>query len=153
MNMINWEVEHERFMADAYPRTLKAAKRAFWNWHPRKKEDAVQESLGKVWDSYSRLLNRGKNPQTMISGLIKFAILWVRYDRKIGGRARNPDVYDYRSGFSRQMLSDTGQATSTDRSSAENSWIDWTLSGGDDPADVVMALEATGLSLADYYAA
>jgi hypothetical protein len=93
-------------------------------------------------------------PDPSISGLIKYAVLWVRYDRKIGGRSRRPDVYDYnRSGFTRQMLSDSGQATPTDRSSAENSWIDWTLSDGDDPADVVLALEATGVSLADYYAA
>jgi hypothetical protein len=74
-------------------------------------------------------------------------------NRKLGGRSRNVDIYGYRSGFTRQMLADNGQATPVDRSSPDNSWIDWTLSGGDDPADVVMALESIGLSLADYYAA
>ena len=29
MNNLNWEQEHKRFMTIAYPRTLKAAKRAF----------------------------------------------------------------------------------------------------------------------------
>ncbi len=147
MNNLNWDVEHERFTANVYPRTLKAANRAFYGWHPRKKDDAIQECLAKMWDSYSRLLKRGKNPEPMISGLIKYAILWVRYDRKIGGRSRRPDVYDYRSGFSRQMLSEKGQATPTDRSSAENSWINWDQHTGDDPCELAAALESTGITL------
>ena len=147
------ESEQDRFVRLAYARTVAAARKAVRSWHARKQEDAIQKCLAKMWDSYSRLLQRGKTPKTMISGLVKYAILWVRYDRKIGGRSRRPDVYDYRSGFARQMLCDRGQATPTGRSSAENSWIDWTLSDGDDPADMVMATEGTGLSLAGYYAA
>jgi hypothetical protein len=149
------ESEQDRFMRLAYPRTLTAARRAFWSWHPRKKDDAIQECLAKMWDSYSRLLKRGKNPEPMISGLIKFAILWVRYDRRVSitKKAKTPDVFDFRSGFKRQMLSDQGEACPTDRSDPLNGSIDWTFSGGENPADVVMALEATGLSLADYYAA
>jgi hypothetical protein len=150
MNNLNWELEHERFMADAYPRTLKAAKRAFWSWHPRKKTDAVQEALAKMWDQWSRLLIRGKNPEPMTSGLIKYALLWVRYDRKIGGRSRRPDVYDYRSGFTRQQLSDNGQATPTDRSSAANSWIDWNTQTGDDPCELAAALETSGVTLSQW---
>lgn len=153
MSNLDWEEEHERFMADVYPRTMTAAKRAFNGWHSPKQADAIQECLAKMWDSWSRCLKIGKNPEPMTSAMIKFAVLWVRYDRKIGGRSRKPDVYDYRSGFSRQMLSDQGHATPSNRSSAENPWIEWALSDGDDPADVVMALEATGLSFADYYAA
>ena len=55
----------------------------------------------------------------MLSGLIKYALLFVRYDRPITitGRARTPDVYDYRSNMKRQMLSDQGAAP-TDRSDA-----------------------------------
>jgi hypothetical protein len=147
MSTLNWELEHERFMAVAYPRTMTAAKRAFYGWHPRKKDDAIQECMAKMWDSYSRLLKRGKNPESIISGLIKFAILWVRYDRKLGGRARRPDVYDFRSGFSQHMLSDTNQPTPTDRSSAENSWINWDQSTGDDPCLLAAALESTGITL------
>jgi hypothetical protein len=147
MNDLNWATEHERFMANAYPRTMKAAKRSFYGWHPRKKDDAIQECLAKMWDSYSRLLKRGKNPEPMISGLIKYAVLWVRYDRKLGGRARNPDVYDYRSGFTQQLLSDRGQPTPTDRASAANSWINWDQSTGDDVCLLAAALESTGITL------
>jgi hypothetical protein len=147
MCIVNWEVEQERFMLNAYPRTMTAAKRAFYGWHPRKKDDAIQECMAKMWDSYSRLLKRGKNPEPMISGLIKFALLWVRYDRKLGGRARTPDVYDYRSGFSQQMFSDAGQPTPADRSSAENSWINWDQSTGDDPCLLAAALETASISL------
>ena len=147
MNNLNWDSERQRFMTIAYARTLKAAKRAFYGWHNRKQDDAIQECLAKMWDSYSRLLKRGKNPEPMISGLIKFAILWVRYDRKIGGRSRNVDIYDYRSGFSRQLLSDNGQATPADRSSAENSWINWDQHTGDDPCELAAALESTGITM------
>ena len=76
-------------MTVAYDRTMMAAKRAFYGWHTPKQDDAVQECMAKIWDSWSRLLVRGRDPAPMTSGLIKFAILWVRYDRKIGGRARN----------------------------------------------------------------
>ena len=31
---------------------------------------------------------KGKNPEPMTSALIKYAILWFRYDRKIGGRGK-----------------------------------------------------------------
>jgi hypothetical protein len=52
MSDLNWEVEHERFMAVAYTRTLKAAKRAFYGWHNRKRDDAIQECLAKMWDQW-----------------------------------------------------------------------------------------------------
>ena len=96
MNNLNWEQEHQRFVTIAYDRTQKAAKRAFYGWHESKRPDAIAECLGKMWDQWSRLLLRGRNPEPMTAALIKYAILWVRYDRKIGGRSRNPDVYDYR---------------------------------------------------------
>jgi hypothetical protein len=78
---------------------------------------------------------------------------FVRYDRKVAGRARRPDVFDYRSLLKQQRLDAQGFASPSDRSDSNNGWLDWRLASGDDFADVVMALEATGLSLADYYAA
>ncbi len=52
-----------------------------------------------------------------------------------------------------QRLDAQGYASPSDRSDANNGWLDWRLASGDDPADVVIALETAGLSLADYYAA
>src|SRR6516225_11487314 len=115
MNAINWRVEHEKFMTLAFPAAQKAAKRAFWHWKSNKRDDAIQECHAKMWDQWSRLLLRGKRPEKMIGSLIKFAILWVRYDRKLGGRARTPDVFDFRSGFKQQLLGDDGQACPSDR--------------------------------------
>jgi hypothetical protein len=148
MNTLNWDQEQQRFMAVAYPAALKAAKRAFWNWH--KRDDAIQECLAKMWDQWSRLLLRGKNPEKMIGSLIKFAILWVRYDRKLGGRARTPDVFDFRAGFKQQQFSDDGQACPSDRSDPQNAWIDWIVSSGDNPLDLAAALETSGISLAQW---
>ena len=62
---INWEVEHRRFMDLAYNRTMKAAKRAFWGWHESKIDDSIAECVAKTWDSWSRLLVKGKNPEPM----------------------------------------------------------------------------------------
>jgi len=150
MSEINWEVEHERFMTLVYPRTLKAAKRAFSGWHISKIDDVTAELVGKVWDSFIRLRLRGRDPEPMINSLIRWGLWWCRYDRKIAGRkARTPDVYDYRSNMKKQMLSDQGAAP-TDRSDPRNAWINWQVQAGDDPCQLAAALEETGISLAQW---
>lgn len=150
MITINWEIEHARFMTIAYPAAQKAAKRAFWAWRDHKQDDAIQECHAKMWDEWSRLLLRGKNPETMIGSLIKFAILWVKYDRKIGGRPRTLDIYDFRAGFKQQQFSDDGQACPADRSDPQNSWINWNVQTGDDPSALAAALETTGITLSQW---
>jgi hypothetical protein len=151
MNDLDWEAEHVRFMTVAYARTVTSAKRAFWGWHSRKKDDAIQECLAKMWDQWSRLLLRGRDPEPMLKGLVKYAILWVRYDRRIGGRSRTPDVYDYRAGLTPQQIDDQGWANPSDRSAAGNAWINWNLHGGDDPCDLAAALERCRILLAQRY--
>jgi hypothetical protein len=147
---MDWEQEKQRFMAIVNPATLKAAKRAFWHWPTDKQDDAVQECLAKMWDQWSRLVMNGKKPQTMIGSLIKFAILWVKYDRKIGGRARTPDIYDYRSGFKQQQFSDDGEACPADRSDPQNPWINWNVHIDDEPSALAAALETTGITLSQW---
>src|SRR5271157_3711554 len=124
--------------------------RAFKGWHSRKRDDATAECLAKMWDQWKRLLDRGKDPEPMLPGLVKYAILWVRYDRRIAGRGRNPDVYDYRGGFSRHLLSEQGEASTSERSSHENSWIDWIVKSGDDRTELASALEESGVTLAQW---
>jgi hypothetical protein len=128
----------------AYPRTVRAARRAFRHWRSCKIEDALAECVGKVFDSRRRLLLRERDPEPLLPGLIKYAILWVRYDRKIAGRSRMPDVYDYRSHMRQQFLSEQGEASASDRSSSENPWIDWHVQAGDNPGELVAALEGSG---------
>src|SRR4051794_5880986 len=108
--MLDWSIEHERFERVAYRRTLDAASRAFKGWHERKREDAIGEMMAKMWDQWSRLLIRGKDPERMLGTLIKWAVLWVRYDRRISGRSRNIDIFDYRAGMKRQCLDGHGRA-------------------------------------------
>lgn len=145
------EQERQRFVEIAYPRTQQAARRAFWHWRSDKRGDVMQECMSKMWDSWSRLLLRGKDPELMMGCLIKYAILWVKYDRRIAGRARTPDVYDFRAGFKQQMLSDHGEACPTDRADAGNAWINWNVQTGDGPAELAAALESTGISLSQWY--
>jgi len=94
---------------------------------------------------------RDKDPEPMLWPLIYWAKMWVRYDRKIGGRGRNPDVFDYRAQMTRQDLDGQGTAHPSERSARVNGWLDWTLdAGADDPAELVAALEAMGLTLEDW---
>jgi hypothetical protein len=147
---IDWQVEQDKFMAVAFHRCDRASRRAFERWHSRKRDDAVQEAQVKMWDQWARLLIRGDDPAAMIGPLIHWAILWVRYDRKVAGRGRNPDVYDYRAGMTRQDLDGQGKAHPSERSDPGNSWIDWAVdSRADDPAEMAAALEAVGLTSDD----
>ena len=147
--MLDWAIEHERFNRVAYRRTLDAAKRAFKGWHERKRSDAVAEMVAKMWDQWSRLLVRGKDPERMVKTLIKWAVLWVRYDRKVAGRAPHPDVYDYRAGMKRQQLDVQGKASPTDRSDPNNDWIDWAVRTCDDPSEWVAALDLFDMTSED----
>lgn len=146
MSEINWEQEQERFMSIAYEPTMKAARRAFWKWHERKREDAIQTSVAMMWVQWVRVVNSGKKrPESMLGGLIKFACLHVKYDRPVSimQRSRTPDVFDYRAKMTRQLLSDQG-AEPSDRSDPRNSWTNWDVSAGDNPCDLAGALETSG---------
>jgi hypothetical protein len=83
--------------------------------------------------------------------LIKYAILWVKYDRKVAGRARCYDVMDYRAPMKQQLLSGKGEVSPTDRGDRNNDFIDWAVSArADDPAQLASALEQVGLSLEEW---
>jgi hypothetical protein len=150
MSDLNWEQEQQRFMDLVYPRTLKAAKRAFSGWHSSKIDDVTAELVGKVWDSFFRLRLRGRDPEPMVNSLIRWGVWWCRYDRKISGRARRPDVYDYRANMHRQLLSEQGVASTSERSSRDQFFIDFNLHTGDDPSELASALEETGLTLGEW---
>jgi hypothetical protein len=152
MPQIDWGFEQQRFMDVAYRRTVAAAHAAFRTWHRSKRDDAVAEMVGKMWSQWSLLLMRGKDPQPMIGPLIHWAKMWVRYDRKIAGRGRCPDVYDYRAGMSQQDVDGQGRAHPSDRSARINAWIDWRLDArADDPGELVAALEQVGLTPGDLF--
>ncbi len=84
------ETVQDRFMRLAYVRTVAAARKAFRSWHICKREDAVQEPLTKMLDQWVRLKARGGPPGEIVGGLIRYAILFVRYDRRVSSRAIQP---------------------------------------------------------------
>jgi hypothetical protein len=150
---IDWKVEQDKFMEVAFHRCERAAKRAFKKWPERKRDDAVQEAQSKMWYQWACCLEKGKDPAEMIGPLIHWAIMHVRYDRKVAGRSQHPDVFDYRSGLQRQQLSGQGKVSPTDRSAPINAWIDWAVdAGAGDPAELVAALEAVGLNAEEWVA-
>jgi hypothetical protein len=154
MNMINWQVEHERFMKVAYDKAMRAAKRAFKRWPERKKDDAHAEFMAKMWDQWKRLLDKGRDPEPLLWPLIHWAKQWVRYDRRIAGRPRNFGIEDHRAGMTRHLMNEQGQPKPHDRADQINGWLDWTgQARTDDPGALAAALEQAGLSLREYLAA
>ena len=81
------ETEQDKFMRLAYARTVAVARKTFRSWHPSKREDAVQETVVKMLDQWVRLVARGGDPEPIIGGMIHHAILFVKYDRRVAGRA------------------------------------------------------------------
>ena len=151
---INWDLEQERFMTLAYTRCERAARRAFKKWHDRKKDDAIQEALSKMWYQWRCCLEKEKDPESMIGPLIHWAIMHVRYDRKIAGRGRNIDIQDYRAGMTRHLMDGRGQLKPHDRADPMNGWLDWTgQTRTDDPAELASALERAGMTMDEYVAA
>jgi len=144
--MVDWSIEHERFERVAYGRTLDAARVAFRGWHARKREDAIAEMLAKVWATWRYNLEKGKDPVALLGANIRWAVLWVRYDRRVAGRARSFDVFDYRAGMKRQDLDAQGRPSPSERGARENHGIDWQgVAVHDDPALWAEAREAFGV--------
>jgi hypothetical protein len=98
-------------------------------------------------------VEKEKDPAGMIGPLIHWAIMFVRYDRKIARRSGCIDVYDYRSRMARQDMDGQGKARPADRSDPGNGWIDWGLEAGDDPAELAAALEQARVTLEQFLAA
>jgi hypothetical protein len=151
MSKINSQVEHERFMAVAYDKAVRAAKRAVRGWHVSKQPDAEAEFVGKVWDQWWRLLARGKDPEPLLYPLLYWAKRWVQYDRRIAGRPRNLDITDFRAGQTQHLMDGRGKLEPRDRSDRTNGFLDWTgAARTDDPADLAAALETSGTALAQF---
>jgi hypothetical protein len=66
MNTIDWEREQQRFTAVAYLKAMRAAKRAFRHFPDSKRDDAEAEFIGKVWDQWWRVVERGKDPEPLL---------------------------------------------------------------------------------------
>jgi hypothetical protein len=154
MNTIDWQAEHERFMAVAYDKAKRAAKRAFRGWPDSKREDAEAEFISKVWHQWMCRLMLTKDPAPLLFAFLHWAKRWVQYDRRIAGRPRNIDIQDYRSQMVQHLLDGRGKLEPHDRSARINAYLDWTgAARTDDPADLAAALEQAGLSLEEYLAA
>jgi hypothetical protein len=83
MDSLDWAAEQQYFMEVAYEATRKAARRAFWHWRENKREEALQTCLAQMWVQWVRILKAGKRPESMLGCLIKYACLFVRYDRRV----------------------------------------------------------------------
>jgi hypothetical protein len=151
MSTINWQVEHERFMAVANEPALRAAGRAFRGWPDSKREDAEAEYISKVWSQWMCRLMLSKDPEPLLYPFLHWAKRWVQYDRRIAGRPRNIDIQDYRAGMVRHLMDGRGKLEPHDRSDRRNGFMDWTSAARtDDPSDLAAALETSGVTLSQW---
>lgn len=151
MSTINWSFEHERFMSVAYDKAVRAAKRACRRWHVSKRDDAEAEFLGKVWDQWWRVVERGKDPVPLLYPFLHWAKRWVQFDRRLSGRPRNIDLQDYRAGMTQHLMDGRGKLEPHDRSGRVNGFLDWSgTARTDDPADLSAALETSGITLSQF---
>jgi hypothetical protein len=151
MNTIDWQAEHARFMATVYEPARRAAQRAFRRWPERKRDDAEAEFMGKVWDQWKRLLERGKDPVPLLYPLLFWAKQWCYQDRRLSGRPRNIDIQDYRSKMIAHLMDGRGKLEPHDRSARINEFLDWTgTARTDDPSELAAALAETGLTLEEW---
>ncbi len=151
---IDWAAEKERFERVAYPFALRAAKRAVRRWPERKRADGESEFLAKMWDQWSRLILRGKDPEPLLWPLIHWAEQWVRYDRRIAGRPRNIDIQDYRSKMTQHLMDGRGRLKPHDRADRINGFLEWTgQARTDNPAELAAALEVAMVAAEEYFAA
>jgi hypothetical protein len=151
MTTINWSVEHERFMAVAYDKARREAKRAFRHWHVSKREDAEAEFMAKLVDQWNRLLEKGRNPEPLLYPLLHWAKQWCYLDRRLSGRPRNIDIQDYRAGMVQHLMDGRGKLEPHDRSDRRNGFMDWTgTARTDDPCDLAAALETSGVTLSQW---
>jgi hypothetical protein len=154
MSTIDWAAEKERFERVAYPFALRAAKRAVRGWPERKKADGKCEFVSKTWDSWKRLLERGRDPEPLLWPLIHWAKQWIYQDRRLSGRPRNIDIQDYRAGMTQHLMDGRGRLKPHDRADPIIGRLDWTgQARTDDPAELAAALEAAGMTTEEYFAA
>jgi hypothetical protein len=151
MSSINWSAEHKRFLAVAYERALRAARRAFRGWPDSKRDDAQAEFMAKLWDEWSRLVLRGKNPVPLLYPLLFWAKRWVQFDRRLAGRPRNLDIQDFRARMTQHLMDGRGKLQPHDRADRVNGFLDWSgTARTDDPCELAAALEETGVTLAQF---
>ena len=95
--------EQRPFLETADPRALGVAERAFQRWPGRERDDAIAEWVATVWATRVFNLETGKDSVARLGPNIHRAILWVRYDRRIAGRAMGFDVFDDRANMKRRQ--------------------------------------------------
>ena len=59
---IDWQMEQGRFMALAYTRCERAARRAFKKWHDHGRLTTPSRRLVKMWYQWRCCLEKGKDP-------------------------------------------------------------------------------------------
>jgi hypothetical protein len=92
------------FLETADPGATRSASRAFERRPSRERDDAIAECVAKVRATQVFNLETGKDSVALLGPMIDRAILRVRCDRMITGRARGLGVFDDRANRKRQQL-------------------------------------------------
>ena len=141
---MDWEQEHRRFMAAAYPATLK----------PQSEHSGLGLGTNETMRSRSAWLRCGingagwsqnhKSPEKMLGSLINFAILWSSTTARSPAEPERPTCLTMVRLRAAAIL-DRRRRPPNIRLIVEKSWINWHVQTGDSPLELAAALEQSAI--------
>jgi hypothetical protein len=74
------------------PHILRYARHVFRRCRPDDREELVSESVARMWLYFVRLSAQGKDPQKLFRPLLRFCVLAIKDDRRVGSRRNARDL-------------------------------------------------------------
>jgi hypothetical protein len=94
--MRNEDVEANNRLKEQFlcclPDILRYAGHVFRRCRPDDRDEFVSETVARMWLFFARLSARGKDPQKLFRPLLRFCVLAVKDDRRVGGRRNARDL-------------------------------------------------------------
>jgi DNA-directed RNA polymerase specialized sigma24 family protein len=68
------------------------AAHVFRHCRPDDRDDLISETVARMWLSFIRLSGRGKDPRRVFRPLLRFCVLGIKDDRRVGGRRNSREL-------------------------------------------------------------
>ncbi len=81
----------EQFLC-CLPDIERYAGHVFRRCRPDDRDDLISETVARMWLSFIRLSRRGKDPRKLFRPLLRFCVLAVKDDRRVGGRRNTREL-------------------------------------------------------------
>jgi hypothetical protein len=95
----NWQARFIQLL----PRIRRQVERRFRHLSPEARDDATAEVIARTFESYARLVARGKEDRAFATALVRYAVAQFRMGRRVGSRMNGHDVTSVYCQHSRQI--------------------------------------------------